>query len=110
MEFDTEAFGTVVQVMIGASEVGSVKPLVKEGQRVRKGDEVAKFQYGGSIMATLFGSGAIAFDDDLMANSQNAAETLVTYASSLGRATGKPHAHAPAGAKEHRKGRKHDEL
>ena len=61
-------------------------------------------------MVTLFGSGAIAFDDDLMANSQNGAETLVTFASSLGRATGKPHAHAPAGAKEHRKGRKHDEL
>ena len=40
--------------MIGASEVGSVTPLVSEGQAVRKGDEVAVFGYGGSIMATLF--------------------------------------------------------
>lgn len=63
-----------------------------------QGDEVAVFAYGGSIMVTLFGSGAIAFDDDLATNSKKGHETLVTYASSLGRATGHPHAHAPAGA------------
>jgi phosphatidylserine decarboxylase len=104
MEFDTEAFGTVVQVMIGASEVGSVMPLVKEGQAVTKGDEVAVFEYGGSIMATLFGHGTITFDDDVSANSHNGAETLVTYASSLGTATGRPHAQAPAGAQQHAQG------
>jgi phosphatidylserine decarboxylase len=62
-----------------------------------QGDEVAVFAYGGSIMATLFGGGAISFDDDLKAHSRAGKETLVTYASSLGRATGRPHAHAPAG-------------
>uniref|UniRef100_A0A383WB87 Phosphatidylserine decarboxylase n=1 Tax=Tetradesmus obliquus TaxID=3088 RepID=A0A383WB87_TETOB len=97
MEFDSREFGTVVQVMIGASEVGSVVPLVKEGQHVKKGDEVAVFAYGGSIMTTLFGGGAIKFDEDLEANSKAGRETLVTFASSLGRATGRPHAHAPAG-------------
>jgi phosphatidylserine decarboxylase len=101
MEFETEAFGPVVQVMIGASQVGSVMPLVKEGQRVRKGDEVAVFEYGGSIMATLFGNGTITFDDDVSANSHNGVETLVTYASSLGTATGRPHAQAPAGVQQH---------
>ncbi|KAF6253516.1 phosphatidylserine decarboxylase-domain-containing protein [Scenedesmus sp. NREL 46B-D3] len=97
MEFDSKEFGTVVQVMIGASEVGSVMPLVKEGQHVKKGDEVAVFAYGGSIMVTLFGAGAITFDADLEAHSRAGKETLVTFASSLGRATGRPHDHAPAG-------------
>lgn len=65
-----------------------------------QGDEVAVFAYGGSIMATIFGHGAIVFDDDLINNSQNNAETLVTYGSSLGHATGRPHTHPPAGAQE----------
>lgn len=59
------------------------------------------FRYGGSIMTTIFGNGAISFDADLLANSANYAETLVSYGSSLGRATGHPHrapAAAPAGA------------
>ncbi|KAG2425672.1 hypothetical protein HXX76_013514 [Chlamydomonas incerta] len=54
MEFESDTFGPVIQVMIGAAEVGSVQPLVGEGQVVRKGDEVAVFGYGGSIMTTLF--------------------------------------------------------
>lgn len=62
-----------------------------------QGDEVAVFAYGGSIMVTLFGARAIKFDDDLEQYSRQGCETLVTFASSLGRATGHPHAHAPAG-------------
>lgn len=65
------------------------------------------FRYGGSIMATIFGHGAIAFDDDLITHTKNETETLVTYASPLGRATGRPHrpppgagAAAPAGQQE----------
>lgn len=63
-----------------------------------QGDEVAVFRFGGSIMATIFGHGAIAFDDDLVTHSRNNTETLVTLGSSLGRATGRPHTHAPAPA------------
>eukprot|EP00775_Hariotina_reticulata_P010215 gene10215-10375_t len=97
MEFDSPEFGTVVQVMIGASEVGTVKPLVAEGQTVKKGDEVAVFEYGGSIMATLFHHDAIDFDADLHQRSRRGAETLVKYASSLGQATGR-RTRAPGGA------------
>lgn len=63
-----------------------------------KGDEVAVFAYGGSIMTTIFGHGAISFDGDLATHSNNNAETVVTFGSSLGHATGHPHTHAPAGA------------
>lgn len=63
-------------------------------------DEVAVFAYGGSIMTTIFGHGAITFDADLVTHSRNNAETVVSYGSSLGRATGRPHTHAPAGAQQ----------
>jgi hypothetical protein len=58
------------------------------------------FAYGGSIMATIFGHGAITFDDDLVTHSRNNAATLVPYGTSLGHATGHPHAHPPAGIQE----------
>jgi hypothetical protein len=63
-----------------------------------QGDEVAVFAYGGSIMTTIFGHGAIIFDADLVTHSRNNAETVVSYGNSLGHATGHPHSHAPAGA------------
>ncbi len=84
--------------MIGASEVGSVQPLVRVGQPVRKGDEVAVFAYGGSLMATLFVGGSIGFDEDLRRHTHEGYETLVKYGSSLGRATGAWRENAPAAA------------
>ncbi len=93
------------QVMIGASEVGSCRPLVPEGHRVSKGDEVAVFAYGGSIMTTLFRRGAIAFDQDLLTNTARGSETRVNYGSSLGRATRL----APAGGGEGGRGQEQQE-
>jgi hypothetical protein len=63
-----------------------------------QGDEVAAFAYGGSIVTTIFGHGAITCDADLVTHSRNNAETVVSYGNSLGHATGHPHSHAPAGA------------
>ncbi|KAI8468738.1 MAG: phosphatidylserine decarboxylase-domain-containing protein [Monoraphidium minutum] len=96
MEFDSEAFGPVVMVMIGASDVGTVQPLVKEGAAVAKGDEVGVFEFGGSIVATAFRRGAIEFDADLLAHTRRCCETRVKLGSSLGRAAGGM-AGAPAG-------------
>ncbi|GLC43596.1 hypothetical protein PLESTM_001493800 [Pleodorina starrii] len=96
MHIHSEQFGPVAQVMIGASEVGSVQSLVTKGQAVAKGDEVAVFGYGGSLMATLFVGDSIAFDDDLRRHTHAGYETLVKYGSSLGRATGERRKRAPA--------------
>ncbi|GBF95849.1 phosphatidylserine decarboxylase [Raphidocelis subcapitata] len=97
MLFETERFGPVAMAMIGASDVGSVQPLVKEGATVRKGDEVGVFAFGGSIVVTAFQRGAIAFDADLAANSARRCETRANMGSGLGRAA---HARAPAAAAE----------
>ena len=60
--------------MIGASDVGSVQPLVKAGARVSKGDEVGVFAMGGSLVATVFRRGAVAFDADLLRHSARGCE------------------------------------
>lgn len=96
MEFDTRDFGPIVMVMIGASDVGSVQPLVKEGAPVRKGDEVGVFAFGSSIVATVFRPGAILFDRDLIQNSARRCETRVSLGTSLGRAAAAAEL-APAG-------------
>jgi hypothetical protein len=49
---------------------------------------VGVFQYGGSIVATVFRPGAIQFDQDLLTHSARRCETRCSMGTSLGRATG----------------------
>ena len=51
--------GTVCVVPIGLTEVSSVDLFVKEGDRVRKGDQLGWFSFGGSSFALVFQPGAI---------------------------------------------------
>jgi phosphatidylserine decarboxylase len=88
VEFDSPAFGTVMFCIIGASQVGSCNITVKEGQEIRKGDEVGFFCYGGSATVTLFKPHSITWDDDLWENSRHLWETKCKYGQSWGRATG----------------------
>jgi phosphatidylserine decarboxylase len=60
-----------------------------------QGDEVAAFAYGGSIIATLFGVGAIddiTFFQDLLEHSHRLCETRIRLGQSIGRATRAEHA------------------
>ena len=56
------------------------------------------FQFGGSIMATVFPAGSIMFDRDLLEHSARSCETRVNLGSGLGRATKGAAAGPPAGA------------
>jgi len=51
---ESPIFGVMVYVMVGATEVGSIVLSVKTGDRVRKGDEIGHFAYGGSALVLLF--------------------------------------------------------
>ena len=44
---------------------------------MNKGDELGYFQFGGSTLVVVFEPGRINFDKDLVANSEEALETLV---------------------------------
>ncbi|HEX5725585.1 MAG TPA: phosphatidylserine decarboxylase family protein [Longimicrobiaceae bacterium] len=51
--------GWVCVIPIGITEISSVTITVKDGARVKKGDELGYFSYGGSSMALVFQPGAI---------------------------------------------------
>ncbi|KAL6613786.1 hypothetical protein ACP70R_036056 [Stipagrostis hirtigluma subsp. patula] len=77
-------FGKVAVVAIGATMVGSITFLKKEGEYVQKGDEFGYFSFGGSTVICVFEKDAIQFDADLVANSQRSLETLVSVGMTLG--------------------------
>ncbi|KAJ8767720.1 hypothetical protein K2173_020660 [Erythroxylum novogranatense] len=85
----TRDFGKVAFVAIGATMVGSITFLRKEGDHVKKGDEFGYFSFGGSTVICVFEKDAIQIDEDLLANSARSLETLVSVGMRLGIATKK---------------------
>ncbi|KAF9358427.1 hypothetical protein BGX26_001772 [Mortierella sp. AD094] len=85
-ETKNERFDKCIFVSIGALLVGSIELTgAKEpGKKVKKGDELGYFAYGGSTCILLFKAGAVKFDEDLVANSQKGIETLVRMGERIG--------------------------
>lgn len=80
----TTDFGKVAFIAIGATMVGSITFLKKEGDSVKKGDEFGYFSFGGSTVICIFEKDAIQVDNDLLENSRRSLETLVFVGMSLG--------------------------
>lgn len=87
---DSPEFGKVMVVCVGAMMVGSTVITAKPGSNVERMDELGYFQFGGSTLVVLFEPGRIAFDEDLVANSAEAVETLVRVGMSIGHVVGEP--------------------
>lgn len=81
---ETEHFGTVIMVAVGAMMVGSIILSVKEGDAIHRGDEVGYFKFGGSTIVLLFEKKLFEFDQDLITNSKVCVETLVRVGQSVG--------------------------
>ncbi|KAJ6232770.1 phosphatidylserine decarboxylase [Anaeramoeba flamelloides] len=77
VELSTGEFGDVVCVWIGATCVGGIVLEVEEGDSFTKGDPHGYFHFGGSTQLIIFQPGKIAFDNDLLHNSNNGMETLM---------------------------------
>eukprot|EP01137_Pigoraptor_chileana_P025438 Opistho-2@94946 len=82
---DSDVFGRVAYVCIGAMMVGSVILTSKRGARVSRIDEHGHFAFGGSTVVILFPADKICFDRDLLKNSAEGLETLVRVGMSIGR-------------------------
>lgn len=74
---DTELFGRVMVICVGAMMVGSTVITRKEGEYVKRAEELGYFKFGGSTIVLLFEDGKVAYDADLVDNSNTALETLV---------------------------------
>lgn len=73
---DSEQFGRVLIVEVGATCVGGIHQTYAEGP-VEKGSEKGYFSFGGSCVTTVFRKGAIEFDPDLV---ENGSKGLEVYA------------------------------
>jgi phosphatidylserine decarboxylase len=63
---DTERFGQVLLLEIGATNVGSIVQTFAPGRAVKKGVEKGCFEFGGSSTITLFEPGRVKLADDLL--------------------------------------------
>ncbi|HSX37984.1 MAG TPA: phosphatidylserine decarboxylase [Chlamydiales bacterium] len=83
-EMDTDKFGTLFIVEVGATCVGTIHQTYVPGSVVQKGEEKGFFSFGGSCLVLLFERGRIQFDEDLIRNSKNGFETKALFGGSLG--------------------------
>ncbi|WP_339887402.1 phosphatidylserine decarboxylase [Rhodopirellula europaea] len=81
---ETESFGTVLLLEIGATCVGSIQQTYSPGQAISKGDEKGYFRFGGSSTMVLFEPGRIQFDADLIENSRQHRELYARMGDHLG--------------------------
>lgn len=88
--FETERFGHVAYLEIGAMCVGSIVHSFAPG-RARAGDEKGFFQFGGSTVIDVLERGCITIDPDLVAHTRRGLETFVRMGEGVGTAVS-PHA------------------
>jgi len=84
---ESEEFGTIVYISVGATMVGSIVLTTTEGKAYHKGDEHGYFAFGGSTVLLLFQPGTVIFDADLLINSSKPIETLVKMGNRIGFST-----------------------
>ena len=80
----TQHFGDVVQVEVGALLVGKISNLHQEHE-FKRGEEKGMFEFGGSTIVVLVKKDVVEIDSDIIENSMEEAETLVTIGSQIGK-------------------------
>lgn len=83
--FESETFGDMLLIEVGALTVGSIEQNYEPDKRVHKGDVKGHFDLGGSTVVLLFRPGVIRFDEDLCRATEQDLETYVRLGDRLGR-------------------------
>lgn len=84
-QLETEAFGKVLVLEIGATCVGGIVQTYAANQPVRKGDEKGYFRFGGSSTICIFEAGRIEFADDLVEHSSQHRELYARMGDQMAR-------------------------
>lgn len=79
---ETENFGKVVQIEVGALFVGRIKNY--EIENFKRGDEKGMFEFGGSTVVMLFQKEKIKIIEELFENTKNSRETIIKMGEKLG--------------------------
>lgn len=84
VELNSTQIGRFVMVVIGATYVGSIHFTKKEASSGHKGEELGYFDLGGSMIVSVFPEKKIAWDQEILKNTQEGVETLGYMGSFLG--------------------------
>lgn len=83
-ELDTQNFGKILYIEVGATYVGSIHQTYTPGKACSKGEEKGYFAFGGSCLLVLFEPNKIIFDQDLIDFSAKKMEVRGLLGQSLG--------------------------
>ncbi len=81
---ESPVFGSVAQLEIGATCVGTIKQLYAPDRPTAKGEEKGLFKFGGSCVVTVFQRGRIRFEADLVEHSAQQREVYARMGDRLG--------------------------
>lgn len=81
---ESDVFGRVLMLEIGATNVGSIVQTFQAGSAVAKGEEKGYFRFGGSSTLLLFEPGRVQLAEDLVRHSANRCELYARVGSPLG--------------------------
>lgn len=80
---DTENFGKIAQIEIGALMIGKIKNYQKTG-KVEKGTEKGMFLYGGSTIVVFLEKDKVIISDRYFENTKKDIETVVKFGEKIG--------------------------
>jgi phosphatidylserine decarboxylase len=83
-QLQTDEFGTILILEIGATCVGSIHQTYTPNQLVDKGAEKGYFAFGGSSTITIFEAGKVTLSKDLLENSSKQIELYARIGSAMG--------------------------
>lgn len=81
---DSENFGKILMMEVGAMLVGRITNYNEEAYVVR-GQEKGKFEYGGSTVILAFAEGKVTIDEEILNNSNYGYETAVKMGDIIGK-------------------------
>lgn len=82
---DSECFGRVLFLEIGATFVGTIHQTFVSDHLYAKGEEKGYFSFGGSTVILVFEKNKILFEKDLIYTSSKNVETLIRFGDRLGK-------------------------
>ncbi|CAM3021066.1 phosphatidylserine decarboxylase [Hathewaya histolytica] len=82
---ESENFGSIIYMEVGATCVGSIIQSYKENSKVNRGSEKGYFKFGGSTVVLLFKKDTIKIHEDIISQSTQNIETLVSMGETIGK-------------------------
>lgn len=81
--FDSEHFGKIVLMEVGATCVGSIVQTFQQGKYVQRGQEKGYFKFGGSTVIMFLERGQAKVDQDLLEHTEKGFETKVNMGENI---------------------------